>query len=136
MFGCAVAAASLDQVSKSVVVRHLPAGCFRPVARGCGLRRVHNGAGGMLGLSTGSAVLVWIAVVVCLAFVGGRDPAVSGNGATVGLGLALGGATGNLVDRVVRGGVVDFVAVGRWPAFNVADAALVLGVVLTAWSLM
>jgi signal peptidase II len=55
------------------------------------------------------------------------------------LGLLLGGAIGNLIDRVVRnipfhhGAVVDFIqAVSWWPVFNVADAAIVVGVVLLA----
>jgi signal peptidase II len=52
---------------------------------------------------------------------------------TVGLGLLLGGAMGNLIDRVVYGHVVDFVDMGiggsRWYAWNVADAAVFLGIV-------
>ncbi|MEV6431851.1 signal peptidase II [Nocardia sp. NPDC051463] len=54
----------------------------------------------------------------------------------IGLGMVLGGALGNLVDRVFRapgplqGHVVDFVAIGWWPVFNVADSAIVCGAVL------
>jgi signal peptidase II len=54
----------------------------------------------------------------------------------VGLSLVLGGATGNLVDRfarapgVLRGGVVDFVHVGWWPSFNVADSAITIGALI------
>jgi signal peptidase II len=54
----------------------------------------------------------------------------------VALALILGGALGNLVDRVfrspgfLRGEVVDFVSVGWWPTFNVADSALSVGIVL------
>nr|WP_212763463.1 signal peptidase II [Gordonia araii] len=54
----------------------------------------------------------------------------------LGLGLVLGGALGNLTDRVFRapgplqGHVVDFVAIGWWPVFNVADSAVVCGAVL------
>lgn len=54
----------------------------------------------------------------------------------LGLGLVLGGALGNLVDRffrspgVMRGHVVDFVSVGWWPVFNIADSAIVCGAVL------
>ncbi|WP_280229782.1 signal peptidase II [Nocardia cyriacigeorgica] len=54
----------------------------------------------------------------------------------VGLGMVLGGALGNLVDRLFRspgplqGHVVDFVAVGWWPVFNVADSAIVCGAIL------
>jgi signal peptidase II len=50
------------------------------------------------------------------------------------VGLILGGAVGNLIDRVTMGEVVDFVDVGigstRWPVFNIADGAVVVGVVL------
>ncbi len=58
----------------------------------------------------------------------------------IGLGLILGGAVGNLVDRLRLGGVIDFIDVHvggwHWPAFNVADSAITLGVVavlVTAW---
>lgn len=50
-------------------------------------------------------------------------------------GLIIGGALGNLVDRVLFGEVTDFVKVGAWPAFNVADAAIVVGALLLIWSL-
>ncbi len=49
------------------------------------------------------------------------------------LGLQLGGAFGNLVDRVRLGHVIDWVDVGPWPIFNVADASIVTGLVLLAW---
>ncbi|CAA9540812.1 MAG: Lipoprotein signal peptidase [uncultured Thermomicrobiales bacterium] len=52
------------------------------------------------------------------------------------LGLLLGGAAGNLVDRLRLGYVVDFVAVGVWPKFNLADAAITVGVVLLGWHLL
>lgn len=57
--------------------------------------------------------------------------------ATVALGLVIGGAIGNLIDRAARsdrgfmgGGVVDFVDLQWWPVFNVADAAVVVGVIM------
>ena len=44
------------------------------------------------------------------------------------LGIALGGAAGNLLDRARHAGVVDFIDLGFWPVFNLADAAIVVGV--------
>jgi signal peptidase II len=44
-----------------------------------------------------------------------------------GIGAALGGAAGNIADRLRHGAVVDFIIIGRWPPFNVADAAIVIG---------
>jgi signal peptidase II len=53
------------------------------------------------------------------------------------LGLVLGGAAGNLYDRVVFGAVRDFLDLGWWPVFNLADSAIVVGVLVYAgWSLV
>jgi len=52
------------------------------------------------------------------------------------LGLILGGTIGNLIDRLRFGGVTDFISIGIWPAFNIADAAIVVGVTLFAYSLL
>ena len=53
----------------------------------------------------------------------------------VAIGLLVGGALGNVVDRASAGYVVDFIAVGPWPRFNVADSAVTIGVLLLAWRL-
>ena len=51
------------------------------------------------------------------------------------LGLQLGGAIGNLIDRIHYGYVVDFVDIGFWPIFNVADVSIVAGVAILAYCL-
>lgn len=53
-----------------------------------------------------------------------------------GLGLVLGGALGNLVDRLRFGRVVDFLDFRVWPVFNLADTAIFIGVCLLAWELL
>ncbi len=55
---------------------------------------------------------------------------------SVALGLVVGGAMGNIVDRIRLGHVTDFLAVGIWPKFNVADAAITVGLVMVAWSVL
>jgi signal peptidase II len=52
------------------------------------------------------------------------------------LGLQLGGALGNLLDRLRQGYVVDFIAVKAWPVFNIADACVVAGVLILAYHLL
>jgi signal peptidase II len=52
------------------------------------------------------------------------------------LGLILGGTIGNLIDRLRFNGVTDFISIGIWPAFNIADSAVVVGVILFAYSLL
>jgi lipoprotein signal peptidase len=55
--------------------------------------------------------------------------------ALLGLGAALGGSAGNLLDHRRHGAVVDFIKVGRWPTFNLADIGIVAGVVITLWAM-
>jgi signal peptidase II len=54
----------------------------------------------------------------------------------VALGLILGGALGNLTDRLARGWVVDFLDFRVWPVFNLADSSVVVGALLLAWQLL
>ena len=54
----------------------------------------------------------------------------------VALGLILGGTVGNLVDRLRFGSVTDFIDIGIWPAFNIADSAIVVGVIIFAYSVL
>jgi len=64
----------------------------------------------------------------------------SGAKACAGIALLLGGATGNVTDRILHGGVTDFLEVWigsyRWPAFNVADSAITIGAILLIWDLI
>jgi signal peptidase II len=52
------------------------------------------------------------------------------------LGLQLGGALGNLIDRLRQGYVVDFISIKAWPVFNIADACVVVGVLILAYHLL
>jgi signal peptidase II len=54
---------------------------------------------------------------------------------TVAIGAIAGGALGNLVDRVRLGHVIDFLSVGPWPNFNVADSAITVGALVLIWDL-
>jgi signal peptidase II len=78
-------------------------------------------------------VLVWITALLC-ALVLHRIGWFPGSLALVGLGLALGGAAGNLLDILRWRHVVDFIDVRWWPAFNVADVAIVAGLGLALWA--
>lgn len=50
-----------------------------------------------------------------------------------GLGLMLGGAAGNLIDRLAKGAVIDFIQVDGFPVFNLADSAIVIGAGIIIW---
>lgn len=80
------------------------------------------------GSSTVAGLLVGIVIVplvVVLFVLSARGPIWA-----VGAGLVLGGATGNLIDRVGDQTVTDFISVGRWPSFNLADSAITVGALL------
>lgn len=78
-------------------------------------------------------VLSMIALVALGAFVAS---APDRRGVWLAAGLIFGGAVGNLIDRVRLGHVVDFIMLPSWPAFNLADCAITVGVVLLAWYLI
>lgn len=94
------------------------------------LRWVLNPRGGVVPLRLRWALPLWSVAFVGALLVAAMSSAALGPVAAAGLGLALGGATSNLGDRIGRGGVADFIAVPYWPTFNLADVALVGGVVL------
>lgn len=138
---CAALVVALDQATKSVASSRLllsePVSVFGDVVR---LTLVHN-TGAAFGLFPGSRlpfIVVSVLAIAVVLFLVTRE-AYRGLPQRVLLGCILGGAIGNLVDRVRLGWVVDFIDVGlgsaRWPVFNVADSAVTVGVILLAWYL-
>ncbi|HVM39206.1 MAG TPA: signal peptidase II [Acidimicrobiia bacterium] len=124
-----------DQASKAWAVSELSDGPVEVFGSAVRFRLTGN-TGGAFSLFAGNGALL-AAVAVVLVVVLARMVARESDGWLVaGLSLVLGGALGNLADRAFRGdgfldgAVVDFVDVGAWPTFNVADAAITIGVIL------
>jgi len=136
----ALAVVAADQLTKLWIVSTYPYGSEIDVVPGL-FRIVHaRNRGIAFGLfgSNGPAAqtLLLVAVVAIVGFVAWQLGRSGGDGlATAGLALVLGGALGNVIDRISRGEVVDFllffVTVGgrehAWPAFNLADSAISVG---------
>jgi signal peptidase II len=120
----------IDQAAKAIVVSRFREG--QATACGAvGIRRTLNrrGCGGFV--KDGRVlVAMWAGEIVVLAALVQFGPILPGATAPVALGAALGGASSNLFDRLWRGGVVDFIDLGFWPVFNLADVAIVAGVVV------
>lgn len=125
----------LDQLTKAWLVSFLAPGQSVPVL-GDYVRLVHaQNDGGLFGLFSGQAVIFGLVSIVVIGLIvvyharggGGRYLSIA-------LGLLLGGALGNLVDRLRLGYVVDFVDAGlgdvRWYTFNVADAGISFSLLL------
>lgn len=122
----------LDQISKTWALSAL-ADRMVPLVGSLQLVLTYN-RGVAFGLAPGAApVLVLAALFLAgLALFGRRVDLELSRRLVVGIGLVLGGAVGNLVDRIFRSGnaVVDFVDLGWWPVFNLADVAIVCGSIL------
>jgi lipoprotein signal peptidase len=89
------------------------------------------------GTSLRALVMLWFAAVTCAVGALLYAPVLQQNVlVAAGIAAALAGASGNLIDRVIHGAVVDFVALGRWPVFNLADVAIVAGAVVAGVSLI
>jgi signal peptidase II len=127
---------AIDAGSKVLVVHGLTG--HEPISLLGGLLtlRLTRNPGAAFSTATGYTVLltlVAIGVVVCVTRLAAR---LGSTGWAVALGLLLGGALGNLTDRIfrspgpLRGHVVDFLELPHWPIFNLADSAIVLGAVL------
>ncbi len=76
------------------------------------------------------------AILLYVLFIYRRSPILDSRLGWSGLGLILGGTTGNLIDRLRLGYITDFIDVGVWPAFNIADSAIVVGAIILAYSLL
>jgi signal peptidase II len=131
----AAAVVAVDQLTKSLAeadLRDHPVHLLGPLS----LRLTYNsGAAFSLGQGLSSVIVVIGAVVVVMLVVAGRR--VQMRSSAVAVGLLLGGAVGNLSDRLFRanhGAVIDFIATRYWPTFNVADACIVVGAGLLVWS--
>lgn len=103
------------------------------------VRIVHfTNSGAAFGILEGAGALLVVTSVVgaalILAFL--FNPGMASPLVRAALALMLGGAVGNLIDRVGDGEVVDFIKFPEWPAFNVADSAITIGVAMLVWALL
>ena len=125
----ALAAVVADQVTKHVVASHLTLGEGLHVVGPFTIRHVQNSgiAFGLFSNATAAVIVVTtIAIAWMLAYFarsGARHPVLP-----VALGLVIGGSVSNLADRVRLGFVTDFLDFRYWPAFNLADSFIVIGV--------
>ena len=128
-----VSAVALDQVLKAVVVGVISPGRTVTLVPHLLWLTYSTNTGAAFGLFQGSGQVIFfsslILVVMMLAWFFWSKERL-GALAFVGLGLIIGGAVGNLADRLFRGKVVDFIDLGWWPIFNVADVAILVGAII------
>ena len=127
----------LDQWTKHLVRANLalneswnPIAALRPFAR---ILHINNTGAAFGMFKSGGLLFTVIAIIVSAVIIYYSFQLPSGQGwMRLALGLQLGGALGNLIDRLVLGTVTDFISVGTFAIFNVADASISVGVALLA----
>jgi signal peptidase II len=119
----------IDQASKAralAAASHDPSGFIR-------LRCIVN-KGGLVGILPGPwLIMAWL-LCMAAAVVAVLQPFAAKPVAAVGIGMVAGGVTGNFRDLQRRRGVVDFIAVGSFTIFNLADCAIASGIALAFWA--
>jgi signal peptidase II len=130
-------AVAADQATKHLVGSKVAVGDRVAVVGPFSIHHVENSgiAFGLFGGATSIVIfataLAVVSMVAYFARSGARHPVLP-----VGLGLVLGGSVSNLVDRIRLGHVTDFLDFGPWPAFNLADSFIVIGVAILVATLL
>jgi signal peptidase II len=143
LLGLAAVVLAVDVVSKVLVVATMHEGQDVRLLGGLVYLSFYRNPGAAFSLAEGATVLFSLLAIAVAVVIVRTSRRLFSTGWAVALGLVLGGALGNLVDRVfrgdgvLRGAVVDFISVfgpdGRvWPIFNAADSAIVCGGILGA----
>jgi len=125
-----VAVVALDQATKQIAIASVDRGESVNVFLGLDITNTRNSGVAFGQLQDGGAiigVLIAVALIALLAYFATHSTV---RWLWLPAGLLLGGAIGNLLDRVREGSVIDFIDPVAWPAFNVADMAIVAGVLL------
>lgn len=134
----AAVAVAADQITKAIALAALDDGRSRPVIDGVLHWTLQRNPGAAFGIFQRAPVLFTVLAIGIVVFILAIAPRVKDTLNAVALGLVLGGALGNLGDRLFRppgpfrGRVIDFIDFRVWPTFNLADVAVVVGAGLLA----
>lgn len=127
-----------DRLSKLLVMQHMVEGESIPIAAPFLYLTFVRNSGAAFGILKGKAH--WLAVLgllgIALAAWQWKKILDQSSRVKWGVSFALAGALGNMIDRFVYGGVIDFFDVRIWPIFNVADMAILGGVALLFWEVL
>lgn len=141
-FLTALTVVSADQLSKLWVKSNLAVGESLPETGFVRLTHIHN-TGAAFGLFQDQSFLLTVIAIIgvvfllfLVLFMYRRFQILNTILCKISLGLILGGTVGNLIDRLSAGYVTDFIDFNFWPAFNLADSAVVVGAILLAYSII
>ena len=119
----------LDQLSKYLFGRFMSVGESIRLLPFFELTLTHNSGAGFSLLSGQTGLLIWVSVIVIGVILYFFDKIPEGK-ALVYTAILFGGTIGNLIDRIAYGYVIDFIDLGFWPVFNLADSCIFIGAIL------
>ena len=132
----AVAVVLLDQITKAIVRGDVAVGTGNRVTSFFAIVHVRNDGVAFSAFGGQPWVVVCLIVVALAALLWYFSRHADKPLVWLATGLLVGGALGNIVDRVAAGSVTDFLKISHWPAFNVADIAINVGVVVLVIALL
>jgi signal peptidase II len=137
--GIAAVIIALDQLTKYLIRISIPVGSSLEEVWRFTIVNINN-TGGAFGLFPDQAIILTVLAFIGLIiiFIFYRQISRTSLLAGIALGLVFGGALGNQIDRIRFGAVTDFIYVRLWgdfywPAFNIADSAITVGMILLIW---
>jgi signal peptidase II len=119
----------LDQLTKHTIASGIALGQTKKFIPGIKFVHVQNDGVAFNFLSGGGAIVVICTLLALAALIVFLAMRPDRRGLWIPAGLLVGGALGNLIDRLVHGYVTDFIKLPDWPAFNVADMGITFGVI-------
>ena len=138
----AILVVAADQLTKWWIGSNLAVGQLIPERGFFQITHIHN-TGAAFGLFPGQSFLLSIVasagivlLLVYALFIRRRFPFLDKIPCWIALGLILGGTIGNLIDRLRFGYVIDFISVGIWPTFNIADSGVTVGALMVVYFLL
>ncbi|MFY9402888.1 MAG: signal peptidase II [Candidatus Omnitrophota bacterium] len=125
-----------DQLTKFFITRNLTLNESIPLIKGVLILTLVHNRGAAFGIFKGQFYLfifISVATVIIIYFILRKSK--EGVAFSLSLSMILGGALGNLIDRLTLGYVVDFLDFHFWPVFNIADSAITIGAIILGWLL-
>lgn len=130
----ALAVLVLDQITKAIARATLADGnTVVVIPKVLSFVYVLNTGAGFGILQGQNILLMLVALIAIVAIILSLRKILETRHHVVGAALILGGAAGNLIDRLISKAVTDFITLPFWPSFNIADSALTLGVLILVW---
>jgi len=132
LYTVALTVLAADQITKFAAARLLPTGESRPLLGPYLSLTVQRNTGAAFGMFPAATIALIALAAIIIIFIAVWSPQIAQSNRLLAAGLAmvLGGAAGNLIDRLRLGYVFDFIDLHFWPVFNVADIGITCGAIL------